>query len=145
VRLTLQTDYALRFLMHLAVQGDTLTTISESAERHSISKNHLMKVAHNLRQLGYVSSVRGRAGGLRLACLPDAISIGRLVRDFEEHTALVACFPGGTGACHITPACRLKGMLAEALEAFYAILDRYTLEDLVGGNHELKQLLIVGG
>jgi len=128
-------------LMHLAVNAPNLVTIAEVAERYDISKNHLMKVAHTLVQDGSVTSVRGRNGGLRLARPASAINIGQVTRALEQKSALVDCFPGGHGACLIAPACRLKGALAEALEAFYAVLDRYCLADLVSKNHALEALL----
>ncbi len=141
MRLTVQTDYALRMLMHLAVNTDRLSTISEIAERYNISKNHLMKVAQTLSGKGIVGSVRGRSGGLRLACEPKDIKLGAVARSLEAGSALVECFPGGSGACMITPACKLKSILAEAQDAFYIALDRYTLDDLVWRNPALHDLL----
>ena len=134
MRLTVQTDYALRMLMHLAVNADRLSTISEIAERYDISKNHLMKVAQVLSSWKIVESVRGRAGGLRLAREPNRITLGSVARPLEASSALVECFPGGAGTCGITPACKLKGILAEAKEAFFTVLDGYTVEDLVRRN-----------
>ncbi len=141
MRLTLQTDYALRLLMHLAIREDQLTTIGQTAEKYAISKNHLMKVANILGRLGYIDTVRGRAGGLKLARVPEKISLGSVVRTLEEETALVDCFPGGTRPCLISPSCRLKGVLAESLNAFYKVLDHYTLNDLVSSNEDLKLAL----
>lgn len=143
MRLTVQADYALRLLMHLAVQGSELTSISASAEKYQISKNHLMKVAHNLKRLGYIETVRGRSGGLRLAVKADNINIGDVVRRMESNSALVACFPQGGGGCIISPSCRLKGILAEALEAFFTTLDGYTLDHLVDQNTELHKALLL--
>ena len=141
MRLTVQTDYALRMLMHLAVNQERLITINEVAERYAISKNHLMKVAQALSRQKLIASVRGRAGGLRLAGDPAGISVGGVVRRLEAASALVECFPGGADACLITPACKLKGVLAEAQEAFFAVLDAYTLNDLVMGAPALHALL----
>lgn len=143
MRLTVQTDYALRLLMHLAVQDPELTSISASADRYKISKNHLMKVAHNLKNFGYVEPVRGRSGGLRLAVKAENINIGEVIRRMEASSALVACFPQGGGGCTISPACRLKSILADALEAFFASLDGYTLSDLVSQNSELQEALLM--
>lgn len=142
MRLNVQTDYALRLLMYLAAKDQGLTTIAESAARYNISKNHLMKVAHQLGRFGYIETIRGRSGGLKLARKAGKINIGEIVRKFEEESALVACFPSGGGGCLITPACRLKSALANALDAFFDTLDQYTLEDLAGRNPELRQLLI---
>ncbi|PQA86825.1 Rrf2 family transcriptional regulator [Hyphococcus luteus] len=141
MRLNLQTDYALRMLMHLAVNQDRLCTIADIAERYGISKNHLMKVAHLLGRDGFIETVRGRAGGLRLARPASEINVGDIVRRMEADFAVVECFAGGAGECAITPACRLKSVLKEALEAFLTALDAYTLDDLVRRNPRLRDLL----
>ena len=141
MRLTLQTDLALRLLMHLGVSEDRLITISDFSKIHDVSKNHMMKVSHQMVQMGFVESVRGRAGGLRLAKSSADINLGDVVRQMESNTAIVACFPGGSGACRISPSCRLKGVLAEALEGFFAVLDRYTLADLTQDRAQLTSLL----
>ncbi len=141
MRLMVQTDYALRMLMHLAMADDRLVTINEVAARYDISKNHLMKVSQALVAHGAIASVRGRGGGLKLASSPDNILVGPLVRKLEMSSALVACFPGGEGGCVVLPACRLKSVLANAQEAFFAVLDRVSLADLTGGNAELRAIL----
>ncbi|MEM9494764.1 MAG: Rrf2 family transcriptional regulator [Pseudomonadota bacterium] len=141
MKLNLQTDYALRLLMHLAVNEDSLVTIAEVAKRYDISKNHLMKVAHILGKEGVIDTVRGRSGGLRLAAPSSAINVGRVVRLMEADLALVECFQGPDGGCAITPACRLKHILNKALNAFLDVLDQYTVEDLVQRNDALKKLL----
>ena len=141
MRLTHQTDYGLRMLMQLAVNPDSLVTISEVSDRYNISKNHLMKVAQILVQEGVVESVRGRNGGLKLARPAQDVNVGTITRAMESSSILVECFPGGRGMCLISPACRLKGILANALEAFYAVLDEVTLFDLVTSNESLKGLL----
>lgn len=141
MRLNLQTDYALRLLMHLAVNEDRLCTIAEVAERYDISKNHLMKVAHLLGREGFIETVRGRSGGLRLARPASEINVGDVVRRMEADFAIVECFEGGAGECMITPACRLKGVLNEAVKAFLGALDRYSLADLVRRNVRLRVLL----
>ena len=144
MRLSLQTDYALRVLMHLAVADSNLTTIREIADRFSISRNHLMKIANALSHAGYVQTIRGRSGGMRLAVAPDQIKIGDLVEKFESNSSLVECFSAHTNACLITPACRLKGALRAAMKAFYADLNTHTLADLTRRNHKLKSLLLEG-
>ncbi len=141
MRLNLQTDYALRMLMHLAVNTDRLCTIADIAGRYDVSKNHLMKVAHSLVRDGFVEAVRGRSGGLRLARPAADINVGDIVRQMEADFAIVECFDGGAGDCLITRACRLKSVLNEAVEAFLATLDQYTLEDLVRRNSRLRALL----
>lgn len=139
MRLTLHTDYALRLLMFLAIEPERLQTIEAIAARYRISRNHLMKVAQTLVQAGVVDSTRGRGGGLRLARPPAAINIGAVVRATEDGFALVECFDPA-GDCIITPACSLRGPLEQALMAFLAVLDRYTLADLVGNPGSLRAM-----
>lgn len=141
MRLTVHTDYALRMLMHLAVNEGRLVTIAEVAERYDVSKNHLMKVAQALTHLEVVASVRGRNGGLTLARSPQDIAVGEVARSLESESALVECFPDGAGECLITPSCKLKGVLARAQEAFFAVLDEYSIHDLVKRNPMLRDLL----
>lgn len=141
MRLNLQSDYALRLLMQLATNGDALCTIADIARCYDISRNHLMKVANGLGRAGFIETVRGRSGGLRLAGDPGAISIGSIVRKTEGDFALVECLQQGKSHCLITPACRLKGVLGEATEAFLAVLDKYTIADLVADNFALRDLL----
>ena len=126
MRLTLYTDYAMRVLLYLGAQPEKVCSISEIARAYGISQNHLMKVAHDLGKAGYVEGVRGRSGGIRLARPADEINVGAVVRETEEGFDLVDC-----GSCIISPACGLNGVLGEALAAFMAVLDRYTLADLL--------------
>lgn len=141
MRLNLQSDYALRVLMQLAANDKTLVTIRQVADRFRISENHLMKVAHTLGREGFIVTVRGRSGGMRLAQAAGSIRIGDVVRRMEGDLALVECFPGGAGNCLIVRACRLKGVLNEALEAFLSVLDRYTIADLTANHPKLRALL----
>ena len=131
MRLTLHTDFALRLLMLLALEPDTLHTIEEVATRYRISKNHLMKVAQTLVQKGFVESVRGRRGGLRLAKPAGRINLAAVVRTTEDSLTLVECFDRETNTCVVAPACGLRGPLDEALAAFFAVLNKYSLADLV--------------
>ena len=142
MKLTLLSDYSLRVLMHLAVNKDALVRISDIAARYDISKNHLMKVAHQLGQEEFIETVRGRSGGLRLARPAAEINLGLVIRHMEQSSVLVECFPGGKGGCLITKECRLKSILAGAQTAFFEHLDGYTLADLVGENNPLEQLLL---
>lgn len=130
MRLTNFSDYALRVLMYAAARPGELITIEETAERYGISRTHLMKVANLLTRSGYLTAVRGRSGGLRLGKAPEQIVLGDVVRATEPDFDLVECFATG-GRCRITPFCRLRGVLGEALLAFVSTLDRYTLADLV--------------
>ena len=129
MRLTQFTDYALRTLLYLSVQGDRAVPLTEIARSYGVSYNHLVKVAGSLVELGLVASVRGRSGGFRLACAPDQINIGWLVRRTEPDFHLVECFDEETDQCPITPACRLKLVLVEAQASFLTVLDGYTLAD----------------
>ncbi len=142
MRLTLQTDYALRVLMYLATNQHNLVTIAETSRKFGISQNHLMKVAHVLGIRGYIETVRGRSGGMRLARPAGEINIGRLTRDMENDSAFLDCFPDGNGSCLITPSCRLKGLMSAALEAFYSSLDQHTLAGLTQDNPKLADLLM---
>ncbi|MCB4860372.1 Rrf2 family transcriptional regulator [Sphingobium sp. PNB] len=125
MRLTRYTDYALRMLLYLAERPERVCAIAEIATAHAISKNHLMKVVHELGKAGYVQSVRGCHGGMRLCRPPDAINIGAVVREMEGDFDLVDC-----ASCVITHRCGLQGALGEALGAFLAVLDDYSLADL---------------
>lgn len=130
MRLTRFSDYSLRVLMYAATQGDRLITIEETAATYRISRTHLMKVCHQLTKAGFLRAVRGRSGGLLLAGAPSEIGIGEVLRVTEPDFALVECFGRGE-ACVIAPRCRLQGVLHEALAAFLATIDRYTLADLM--------------
>lgn len=141
MRLSLFTDYGFRLLIHVAARHPELVTISEVAEAYRIKRNHLTKIAHELGRAGYLENVRGRNGGMRLARPAAEINIGVLMRLGESFSPLVECFNDTTNTCVITPACRLKHMLADASDAFYASLDRYTLADTVIRPREVLGLL----
>lgn len=141
MRLMTFTDYCLRVLMYVGTKEDELATIDEIAASYGISRNHLMKVVFRLGQLGYLTTVRGKGGGMRLARDPSEINLGTVVRQTEEDMALVECFEAPPGMCRIERACILKKVLGEALEAFLAVLDRYTLADLLVPRSGLARLL----
>jgi Rrf2 family transcriptional regulator, nitric oxide-sensitive transcriptional repressor len=143
LRLTVYTDYSLRLLMYLALKDDGLATIAEIAESYGISKSHLMKVAHQLGVVGYVATVRGRSGGLRLAKPAEAIGLGEVVRHTEPDMALVSCFDPVNAPCAIQRCCVLQGALEKACLAFVDVLDGYTLSDLVKPRARLQALLSV--
>lgn len=130
MRLTSMTDYALRLLMYLAQQPDRLCTIAEAAQAHGISETHLMKVTHHLGLLGWIETVRGKGGGMRLAREPHEIGLGEVVRDMEPDFHLVECFSSGN-TCVRTGDCALSGVLHSALQDFLARLDGVTLADIV--------------
>jgi Rrf2 family transcriptional regulator, nitric oxide-sensitive transcriptional repressor len=144
VQLTRYSDYSLRVLIYLAIEEERRATIDEIARAYGISRAHLMKVVHHLGRRGYVETLRGRGGGIRLARAPGEIRVGSLLRETEGERPLVECF-AAPGACRIEPACALRGALQEALEAFLETLDRYTLADLVARRRRpLARLLAVG-
>ncbi len=142
MHITRYTDYSLRVLIYLAAEGDRLATIQEIADSYEISKNHLMKVVHQLNKKGYIETTRGKKGGMRLHRAPEDINIGILVRETEQDLNIVECF-SSRNACKITPVCGLKSMFGEALEAFLKVLDQYTLADIVHSKHQsqLRRLL----
>jgi Rrf2 family nitric oxide-sensitive transcriptional repressor len=135
MRLTRYTDYAMRVLLYLGSRPDELSSIAEIAGAYRISQNHLMKVVNDLVREGHVASVRGRFGGVRLGRPARDINIGAVVRHTEDGFDLVEC-----DGCAISPACGLTGALHEALAAFMAVLDGYTLEDLLAKRIDLRSL-----
>lgn len=144
MRLTDYTDYSLRVMLYLAVRGEGLATIQEISDAYGISKNHLMKVVQQLGELGWVDTVRGRNGGLRLFPESLQLTVGQVVRATESDFALVGCFSADGGesrGCVIEPQCRLKGVLAAARDAFFAELDRHTLGELIEPASPLMALL----
>ena len=140
MRLTAFTDYSLRVLIHVATAPEGRATISEVSRAFRISEHHLVKVVHLLGREGFLLNTRGRGGGLALARNAAEINLAALVRMTEGGDEPAECFRED-GACVIAPACRLAGVLQEALDAFYAVLDRYTLADLVANRRRLAAIL----
>ncbi len=142
MQLTTHTDYSLRLLIYLSITEDPeLSTVQAAADRYGISANHLAKVAQTLVQSGYILSLRGRGGGLRLARPAVEINIGKVVREIEN-MQLLECF-GPTSSCPIVPACILKQALSTAQKAFLEVLDQFSLDDLVKNHDRLSKLLSV--
>jgi Rrf2 family nitric oxide-sensitive transcriptional repressor len=139
--LTRFSDYALRVLMFAAVRGDTPFSVNEVAATYDLSKNHLAKVINRLVRTGHLKARRGRQGGVWLDRDPRTIRLGALVRLTENESPLVECFAASSNRCRLTPACRLKGVLARAIDAFYDSLDQQTLADLVDNRAALRVLL----
>jgi Rrf2 family nitric oxide-sensitive transcriptional repressor len=137
MKLTLFTDYSIRVLLYLGAEPDRLCSIGEIAQAYDVSQNHLMKVVSKLANEGYVESVRGRFGGIRLGKAPEAINLGAVVRQTEDGFNLVDC-----SGCAVAPACGVTGVLGEALGAFLAVLDRYTLADMLTPRLRLRELLL---
>ncbi|WP_420145189.1 Rrf2 family transcriptional regulator [Sphingobium sp.] len=136
MQLTRYTDYAMRVLVHVAARDEGgLSSIQEIADVYGVSKDHLKKVAQDLGQAGFLDTVRGRNGGLRLGRPADQISIGQIVRHTETGFDLVDC-----SSCLIAPACTLPRILNEATRAFLTVLDRYTLADILSRQIDLRRL-----
>lgn len=130
MRLSTFSDYSLRVLMHLASNPEKLVTIADIAALHDISENHLMKVVHQLGRSGYIATVRGKGGGMRLAKSPGEIVLGNVIRQTESDFKLVECF-AAEASCQLMPNCRLRSILDTALSSMFLVLDGYTLSDLV--------------
>ena len=143
MKLTTFTDYSLRTLVYLAAQPQRRATIAEIAAAFDISEHHLTKVVHFLGKSGWLATVRGKGGGLSLAVPPEAIGIGDVVRRAEGADEPAECFSADGGHCAIAPVCGLRGVLAEAVEAFHAVLDRYTLADVVRNRQLLSRILFI--
>lgn len=141
MKLTSFTDYSLRVLIFLAARPERRATIAEIATAFEVSEHHLTKVVHFLGKEGWLATVRGKGGGIGLACSPDAICVGQVIRRTEGAVVAAQCFDDGTSHCVIAPVCRLRGVLAEAISAFYKVLDNYTLADLVTNRDQLVQAL----
>lgn len=130
MRLTEYTDYTLRVLMYCAAHPGRLVTIAELAERHGLSKNHLMKIVNDLARQGVLETTRGRGGGMRLKTDATQIIVGEVVRHTESDFRIVECFDEGTNACLLSPTCRLKRVFDEAMQAYFKVLDGVTLADI---------------
>ena len=140
MRLTLRTDYALRTLIYVGANAGRLSTIAEIAESFDISNAHLMKIVNQLAQQGYLQSVRGKGGGIRLGRPAGQIGVGAVVRDTEQELAVMGCL-SGAGFCRIEGCCVLRGALREATVAFLETLDGYTLADLLAPRAKLGRSL----
>jgi Rrf2 family transcriptional regulator, nitric oxide-sensitive transcriptional repressor len=141
MRLTSFTDYSLRVLMYLGTRPDEKATIAAIAASFDISENHLVKVVHFLGQHGLVATQRGRGGGLYLGLPAEQVRIGDVVRLCEGQAMAAECFDPAASHCTVAPVCRLHGVLREAVKAFEAVLDRYTLADVVKNRDQLARVL----
>src|SRR5215831_6973105 len=141
MRLTLQTDYALRVLIQVGLNDGKLTTIKDIAQTFDISKAHLMKVVNDLSQKNYLDTIRGRNGGIRLMREPRDINVGQVVRDTENQLDVIGCLEH-KGYCPIERVCVLRRALRNATDAFLAVLDAYTLADLIKPQRALSSILL---
>jgi len=141
MRLTTRTNLASRVLMFCAVHEGQVVRSSDIAKACNASGNHLGHVIHQLQQHGFVETLRGRAGGLRLGLSPRDISIGKVFRIFESGVPFAECFAGDENTCPLVATCRLRGFIKRAVEAFYHELDMVTLDDLVRGNCGLEAIM----
>ena len=130
MRLSVFSDYSLRVLMYLGSQNERLTTIAEIAQFYGVSENHLMKVVNQLGTLGYIQTIRGKGGGMRLARKPKTIILGNVIRDTESDFALAECLNDHSG-CRIQSECVLQTILSSALAGMFAVLDKHSLEDII--------------
>jgi len=140
MRLTTFTDYSLRVLLYVATAPERRATIAEIARAFEISENHLVKVVHGLGKMKLLVNTRGRGGGLRLAGEPSHVNLGKLVR-VTENADVVECFDRDSNTCVLAGRCGLEHVLHEAVDAFYSVLDGYTLEDLVARRRPLQALI----
>jgi Rrf2 family nitric oxide-sensitive transcriptional repressor len=134
MQLTLHADYSLRILLYLTENTDRYVSTREISEAYGISRNHLVRVVQTLHANGFVEVSEGRNGGVKLARDPAEINLGQVVRKSEPNFRMVECFDAETNTCPIVAVCRLKGILAKALESFFAVLDDCALADLVRGS-----------
>lgn len=133
MQLTLFTDFGLRCLMFMASRPQSQSSVREIADHYGISRNHLVKVAHRLGQLGYITSSRGRGGGILLAHDPGSLRIGDIVQELEPHMQVVECFDAASNTCKVTATCELRHILHDGRAAFVDALNKYTLADAARG------------
>jgi len=141
MQLTLFSDYSLRMLMYLGVRRGDVVPIIEISEAFGVSRHYLLKVMHELVQLGYIEAVRGRSGGVRLLKRPADVRLGKLIRRTEPDRGVLDCVDGTDVDCPIVPACKLRKVFGEAQREFYRVLDDYTLADLIDRPNRLAKLL----
>lgn len=141
MEISLYSDYSFRVLMFLAQNGDDLTQIRTMSEAYKVSENHLIKVVQHLVRLGYVKSVRGRAGGVKLAMDPSEINLGEVFKRTEPNLRLLTCFDLPTNSCPIAQMCQLQKFFDLALQAFIAQLQQGTLADIVSLPREFRSAL----
>ncbi|WP_058309217.1 RrF2 family transcriptional regulator [Gracilibacillus massiliensis] len=140
MRLKKYTDFALRVLIYTGTT-ERKVSIKEISDTFYISTEHIRKVVHQLSVNGYIQTTRGRNGGIILAKEPNDINIGAVIRLMENDFYLVECFDGEHNKCVITPACKLRTVVGEAMKAFFQVLNQYTLADLIENKDDLRELM----
>ena len=141
MKLSAYSDYAVRVLMQTALRSPHRVTVAKVAQTFGISRHHLVKVVHDLSRSGYLVTQRGIGGGFTLARAPKNIHLGDIVRLGEESETVIDCLDGENHLCRLLPVCRLKSVLDEAAAAFFAVMDRYTLADLVKQQSKMRAVL----
>jgi Rrf2 family nitric oxide-sensitive transcriptional repressor len=142
MKLTQYSDLGLRMMMYLAHRYGEPVTIQEVSDRFGVSKNHMVKISHQLTNSGLIESTRGRNGGVRLAGPPHSINVEQVLRATEDNFDLVECFNASQNHCVLSDACRLSGALDRALEAFFAVLRQSTLGDLIKNSKAIEKTLL---
>lgn len=140
MQLTRHTDYALRVLMFLGAEPGRKASVAQIASYFRISRNHLVKVVQGLTEHGFVSTVRGKHGGMVLARDPADITIGEVVRRMENHFNLVSCLESSSEICMVDKTCPLKNILRHATETFLQELDAITLAEVL--QDDLRRQLV---
>ncbi|MEL6734314.1 MAG: iron-responsive transcriptional regulator RirA [Pseudomonadota bacterium] len=141
MRLTKHTNYAIRMLMYCASNTEKLSRVSDIAKFYNLPEPFLLKILQSLTKAGYVKSVRGRKGGIRLAKPAQYIGLGEVVRRVEDNFELAECFQAGEAECPLITSCGLSSSLRSALDAFFAVLDEYTIDDLANNQRNLNVLV----
>jgi len=141
MQLTQYTDYSLRVLLFLGLHPDRRCTITEISQAFDINRNHLVKVVHNLSSSGWITTIRGKSGGMILALPPEHINIGAVIRHTEPHFDLLECFDYEGNTCSISPICKLRHALYKARKAFMDVIDSYCLSDVLESPDDIIQLL----
>ena len=142
MKLTVYSDLGLRLMMYLSLRHGEPVTIGEASERLAVSKNHLVKVSHQLTRAGLIESLRGRNGGVRLAFAPEKITVEQVLRATEDNFDLVECLSADKSRCAIVGACKLSAALVDAREAFFASLRQVSMADLVSNGPALERSLL---
>jgi Rrf2 family iron-responsive transcriptional regulator len=141
MRLTRQTNYAVRIMMYCAANDGRLSRIPEIAEAYSVSELFLFKILQPLVEHRLVETVRGRNGGVKLGRAAKDITLFDVIRVTEENFAMAECFENDATECPLVDSCALNAALREALNAFFEVLGRYSIDDLVRARPNVRELL----